>query len=166
MMRFWRRATWFKPKQLSLVGQWTVGLGLFVFSVAIVSVGCDGGSIQGKTSLHEMDHEVAAHWPESLEDAADKIRQRISVLGGVATGEGLESVADPKRELLDILSWVPEIAADTDMSEAAWVPLAEESEKLHARLKTEAYGDQLGKQVLDFAEMIATAWDQGDSDDA
>lgn len=166
-MRFWKFVLRVSPKDLSGVKQRSFGFAIIMFAMVINTVGCTGDSVQGKASLHEMDHVVAAHWPESLEDAADKIRERVTRLGGgSAVARGIDSVVDAKKELSEILSWVPEVAADTDMSEANWVPLAEESERLHARLKMENFSDQLGKQVLDFADVLATAWNTGDSDDA
>ncbi len=41
---------------------------------------------------------------------------------------------DPAAEIFEIVSWVPEIAADTDLSESDWVPIYDASEALIARL--------------------------------
>ncbi|TWT93533.1 hypothetical protein [Neorhodopirellula pilleata] len=83
-----------------------------------------------KTSLFEDDHEVAPHWPDGLEDAAAKIRQRLDA--------SKSSPAEAKQqadEIVDLVSWVPEIAADTNLPEPDWIPLDNAAESLSANLR-------------------------------
>jgi len=98
-------------------------------------LGC-AGEDTAKTSHFEHDHEVAPHWPKDLADAAAKIRQRLD------TSE--PSSAETERhadEIAEIVSWVPEIAADTNLSERDWIPLDRAADSLSANLR--ATGNEL-----------------------
>ncbi len=88
------------------------------------------GCVAEKKSLHEMDHELPPHWPLHMEDAAKKIEQRLS---GSQDKESAEKVY---QEVLDLIEWAPEVAADTNLSEADWVPIHELSETLRNHLRS------------------------------
>ena len=103
-----------------------------------------------KTSHFEHDHEVAAHWPDGLADAAAQIRGRLERTDhdhsrahqhGHPHDEGHhddhhhDHHHDPGDEIADIVSWVPEIAADTNLSEQDWIPLDDAAESLSANLR-------------------------------
>ena len=77
------------------------------------------GCVAEKESLHEMDHELPPHWPVNMEDAAEKIEQRLSQI------EVKESPETTREELSDLIEWAPEIAADTDLPELEWIPIRE-----------------------------------------
>ncbi|MGB7343440.1 MAG: hypothetical protein WBD20_04465 [Pirellulaceae bacterium] len=119
--------------------------------VVLCQVGCGPQDDAPKESHFEHDHEVAVHWPSDLADAAIKIRERLV---WIDTGEMPEEdphdndhddhERDPKSEIIDLVSWIPEVAADTNLSEADWSPLYHASESLMANLrasKTEYDGD-------------------------
>ncbi len=99
--------------------QWSL---LSILSVALV--GCS----ESQDSLHGLDHVVPAHWPSSLQDAADKIEQRVTSIHSQTESEAA------RDELLDLIEWAPEIAADTDMSEEQWLPIYRMSETLRGHL--------------------------------
>lgn len=91
-------------------------------------VGCSNHEVDDD---HEkVEHFVPAHWPNDLVDASDKITQRASQLSGQSTTDA----TTVENQLRDIVGWVPEIAADTDLSEAQWNPIHQASEKLSKRL--------------------------------
>ncbi len=89
------------------------------------------GCAAEQESLHELDHEVPAHWPSSMEDAAAKIEQRLQSLSG-PTDTVTQSL---REELVDVIEWAPEIAADTDLPEADWIPIYDLSETLRKHLR-------------------------------
>ena len=64
-----------------------------------------------------------------MEDAAQKIEQRLELIRSKAT---LEST---RKELLDLIEWAPEVAADTDLDELEWVPVYELSETLRLHFR-------------------------------
>ena len=96
----------------------------FILLLTAFSLGC----VAEKESLHEMDHELPPHWPQNMEDAAQKIEQRLGLL------ETKESLETTREELSDLITWVPEVAADTDLPELEWVPIYELSETLRHHL--------------------------------
>jgi hypothetical protein len=92
--------------------------------VVLLLLGC----VAEKESWHEEDHELPPHWPLNIEDAAQKIQQRLDQTGVE------ESLATTREELTDLIEWVPEVAADTDLVEDDWVPIYELSETLRRHL--------------------------------
>ena len=79
-----------------------------------------------KNSLFDDDHEIPSHWPSNLGEAVVKIRGRL-----IRLDEQDETVA---AELFDLVSWTPELAAETSMSESQWNPIYDASESLRLRL--------------------------------
>lgn len=91
----------------------------------IALIGCGGE----KESLHELEHEIPPHWPMDFSDAISKMEQRVGTLKSTHRSNEIQT------ELLDIVGWVPEIAADTDLSEEAWVPIYRVCETLRRHLE-------------------------------
>jgi hypothetical protein len=92
-------------------------------------IGCG----ESKSSLHELDHVTPGHWPTDLADAASKMRDRLATLD--EAGKALEG--EPKvafDELSDLVQWVPEVAADTDLGETQWNKLYQASEAARKQL--------------------------------
>jgi hypothetical protein len=93
-----------------------------------------GSSLPGcgseTASLYEAEHVTPAHWPADLADAAEKIRERIALVNA----EDREMAGTAERELIDLVKWTPEIAADTDMTESDWLPIYEQAERLRVQL--------------------------------
>ena len=88
----------------------------FMIICVALFIGCTNKEAP-KTSHFEHDHHVADHWPDGLADAANKIRERLDQYKNHPAEAVL--IAD---EITDIVGWVPEIAADTDLSEQDWIP--------------------------------------------
>jgi len=110
-----------------------LGLMLLLCAGVIGILGCG----KSKDSLHEMDHVTPQHWPSSLSDAAEKIRERLSMLQVEPAGDGTSSNPDPStllKELSDLVGWVPEVAADTDLAEQDWNKLYAASEVARKQL--------------------------------
>ena len=82
---------------------------------------------------HAHDHFVPVHWPSDIADIATKIEIRKIALGadGVSSEKRRRVL---KKELIDVVGWAPEIAADSYLKESEWVPIYNESLKLSQRL--------------------------------
>ncbi len=93
--------------------------------------GCGGDAESSKRSHFEHDHDVAEHWPRDLVDTANKIRQRLDRLETDSS-----DVVHLSEQIVDLISWVPEIAADTDLPEERWLPIYHASETLTANLRS------------------------------
>ena len=97
----------------------------------LVLAGCE----PEKESLHEHDHEEPEHWPASMQDAARLIEQRLAILSNTSSDDTHEK-EHAQEELLDLVEWSPEIAADTDLAEEAWLPIFAASESLRKGLQS------------------------------
>ncbi|WP_145388817.1 hypothetical protein [Stieleria neptunia] len=97
-------------------------------------VGCVGEPASPKTSHFEHDHEMAEHWPSDLADASAKLRARLDAIV-TALEENPDQAQQLADEVAEIVSWVPEIAADTNLSEQDWIPLDHAAESLAANLR-------------------------------
>ena len=110
---------------------------LIVLAAVLLIAGCH----TEKESLHELDHEVPPHWPSSIFDTAIKIQERLDALldgaaDSVETGSA-DSEATIRSELLDLVTWAPEIAADTNLTEQQWIPIYEMSETIRKHLASD-----------------------------
>jgi len=111
----------------------------------VLLVGC----AQEKESLYEHEHFQPEHWPESILEAADFIETRAV---SIASGGGDEKERSQlHEELEDLVGWAPEIAADTDLSEADWLPIYELSEAMRGHLSA---GDNLAEHQSDFERLV------------
>jgi hypothetical protein len=101
---------------------------LYIIFLAFAVNGCANPSSDGE--YEKVEHFVPAHWPSDLLDASSKIEDRTLQLSGktAANAPALEG------ELRDIVGWIPEIAADTELTEEQWDPLYFASEELSKRL--------------------------------
>ena len=102
--------------------------------VWICALACIVGCGESKRSLHEMDHVIPTHWPTGCADAAGKLRERVSLLQSATESNSTVDYAATFKELCDLVDWVPEVAADTDLAEADWIKLYEASERARKRL--------------------------------
>lgn len=96
------------------------------------------GCGESKKSLHEMDHVIPAHWPSDFTDAAGKISERLKLLRtDTVDAKTVDTKTDSSathKELSDLVGWIPELAADTDLSESNWMKLYEASEVARKKL--------------------------------
>ncbi len=94
--------------------------------------GCETGEDSDKRSHHDVDHTTPDHWPDGLPDLALKITRRIGTLRERSGGDEIVG-----RELSDLVSWAPEVAADSDLTESEWIPIDEAAESLSRRLQSD-----------------------------
>ncbi|MCC6511515.1 MAG: hypothetical protein IT423_20615 [Pirellulaceae bacterium] len=108
---------------------------LIAFQLGILlCLGVSGGCMQVRSSTHELEHETPAHWPTSLADAAEKLEQRIN---SISTNDPALNPA--RTELKDIITWLPEVAADTYLKEDQWM-------KIHAACQRTLATDKPGNE--------------------
>jgi hypothetical protein len=86
---------------------------LCLLGLAWVQSGCmRPGSSEGSDDSHE--EHFPAHWPASIFNAADRLKQ-------LATSDALEPKNENitvETEWLDLIRWLPELAADSDLTQA------------------------------------------------
>lgn len=111
-------------------------------AMILAVVGCG----EEQESLHEHDHFVPAHWPTDLQRASQLILERVPRATADATA---------RKELLDLMSWVPEIAADTPLGEPEWNPIFAQCEQYRKRL-LRGYDAALGTELQELAATLTT----------
>ncbi len=125
---------------------------LSLASGAWACLGCSKDPSQ--TDTHEHHHEVASHMPTSLGDLCRKMRDRLQQINNGQTSVEVES------ELIDLVSWAPEFAADTDISESRWIAIYESSEQVRTSIGNES--DQWNQSKIDeisqLCQLSEDAW--------
>ena len=113
------------------------GFGRSLILALLLMAGCTNDE-PAKTSLFEDDHVVAAHWPADMQDLSTKLRERIEKLDATRREPRSPDQANATvfNEIKDLVGWTAEIAADTNLSEADWMPIYEKSESITANMRT------------------------------
>jgi hypothetical protein len=103
--------------------------GLLIVSLAFLIL--SGCALRPATDDGRLEHHAAPHHPSSFPAAVDELDRRFSEL---STKPPLDVAHDQSAtELADIVRWLPELAADSDLKRADWEAanrLALELEKL------------------------------------
>ena len=68
---------------------------------------------------HGHDHHIADHRPEDYADLVRQLERRPSLIHAEADHD-MRHAAHELEELRDIIAWLPEIAADTDLVKRDW----------------------------------------------
>jgi len=71
-----------------------------------------GGCRGPNAEEHEEEH-FPPHWPNTIFEASDRLRMIVDTNGVVES-----KATSIEQELLDLLEWIPELIADSDMSKA------------------------------------------------
>lgn len=122
-----------------------------------LAAGCSQSSTDqaGHDDHEEHDHFVPVHWPSDITDIATKIDVRKVALSadGVSSEKRRQTL---RKELIDIVGWAPEIAADSYLKESEWVPIYEESLRLSQRLNRMGLvlEDETAGELQRFSELI------------
>jgi hypothetical protein len=82
-------------------------------ALVVAFAGCAAGPVAAPGSSEEEAHELPAHHPRSFRRAIDAIEERAPA---VASGDAVAA----RRELADILRWLPMLAADTELGRGEW----------------------------------------------
>lgn len=108
---------------------------------------------------HDDDHEpgighhIPDHRPGDVAVAVRQIRRRISELNWTPPADARESAQRHIHELADILRWLPELAADSDMGEREWDELNGLAHRLERWLDT----GKVGAGGRSSSSLVATA---------
>lgn len=116
------------------------------------SIGCQGGSEPEKTSLFEDDHYVAPHWPSDVHDLHQKMLARLD-----AAKADTQPSDQNVIELIDLVVWTPELTADSELTEAEWLPFHELSEQLAPRLRKAGLTNDNRTEAIKLCQMIESA---------
>jgi hypothetical protein len=85
-----------------------------------------------QATFAEHDHERPPHMPANFPQAVAELRRR-HLLWTASTFAREARPTDPKhQELYDIVGWLPMLAADSDLTEAEWLPVKHATDRLTA----------------------------------
>lgn len=107
------------------------------------------GCVDGRKSTHELEHVVPEHWPTSLSDAADKIESRLGSVRGSTVSNLLA-----RDELMEIIGWLPEVAADTELREPVWNLIHDDCERIGLLIKQSGNVTQAEVDLRDLCERL------------
>ena len=127
-------------------------LGMSILSLCVACAGCSRASSQAKSQVHS--HETVNHMPKSLGDLCQKILVRLDKY---QNGDASDQI---KSELTDLVSWAPEFAADTDLSERLWIPIYQASEKLRSSIESDKtrWDQQRVEEIAELCRISEQAW--------
>ena len=125
----------------------------FLLWLFTIITGC-GTSTDSHSSDGGHHHDVPPHLPTSLADLCQAVETRLQQL------EVESDDAKLKSELTDLISWTPEFAADTDMSEQRWIPIYELSEELRLSIDKQPRDWNLQRldQITRLCQISRDAW--------
>ena len=109
--------------------------------------GCDG-AVSGSPAL-DPHAEKVDHLPRSLGDLGRKMRRRVRQLGG-------PDEAEVRSELMDLVTWAPEYAADTDLPESRWWEVYEASGSI--RGGSDEWDSERVAAIERLANLCSEAW--------
>jgi len=115
--------------------------------LAVLTNGCADQDSAVKSTLHDHDHVLPDHWPVDLDDTSSKIRERLVLLD--SQGDDTS-----RRELDDLIAWVPEIAADSDLTESQWLPIYNASEALRSSIRRRGWTAEHIEQTEELCKLI------------
>lgn len=81
--------------------------------------GCSQSDADDHANDHHLEHFVPHHKPANFDAAVRQIDERtehLSLHAGHRHGDEGEEL----QELLDVVNWIPELAADSDLNESEW----------------------------------------------
>lgn len=104
-----------------------------LIAVLVLVFGLSSGCSKGANSTQQssrLEHHQAAHHPTSFADAIGQLERRDGRIQAAS-----RDVASPKlkreiKEMLDILEWLPTIAADTDLKQRDWEAVKQQATQL------------------------------------
>lgn len=107
---------------------------LACLALLISVTGCGEKTTVGSESEEHLEHFVPPHKPASYSDLVKSLRDRIDQVSAGGTPSETQ-----KTELLDVIRWIPEIAANSDLRKSDWEVAAGTSVTME-RLFQECFG--------------------------
>jgi hypothetical protein len=122
--------------------------------VPLLFAGCD--SLEPELAADDAAHHVPEHRPQSFTEGVRAVRSRLAKLSADGAAENRQQFAREGQELRDIIQWLPELAAETDLRKADWNRVHAASRRLVGRWKNISAsfaGNSSARAVLVTSEM-------------
>lgn len=119
--------------------------------LSICCLFCASCSTEDQSEDQHLEHVIPAHKPATFEEAVTQLRERRDQVELTATSE-----RDPQElaELGDIIRWLPDIAADSELLRNDWEQVQRDSvrlEELYQQLVSNVDSEQ---DVIDWQEIM------------
>lgn len=103
-------------------------------AVALSTLTSGSGCHTGE-SHEEAEHHAPAHRPDAYPAAVERIEVLHAELLDPASPARPEGTVDALQELFDLVRWLPELAADSDLNERSWTQVAESARATETTLQ-------------------------------
>jgi hypothetical protein len=113
---------------LSKVRTLTRWLAVFLFCL----LGCQLASDISEEE-HESHEHFPPHWPHTIFKASDRLSELIANPAAASPQTALSSQISPQQEFIDLIGWLPILAADSDLDRATFDRIDSASSKLQLR---------------------------------
>jgi hypothetical protein len=116
--------------------------GVFLLMACCLSLpaGCSRATGVGEEDEH-LEHYIPPHKPQNFRELVEQLSKRVTRLAGATDPSAAEL-----QELRDIIDWIPELAADSELLKADW-ELAERTGKELQQSYLECFGTGAASQV-------------------
>ncbi len=99
--------------------------------VPLLVAGCD--SLEPELAAGDAEHHFPEHRPQNFTDGVRAVRSRLAKLSAEGAAQNRQQFARQGQELRDIIQWLPELAAETDLRKADWDRVHAASRRLAGR---------------------------------
>ncbi len=120
------------------------------------SIGCFS-TFQESKEAHEAGHSVPAHKPDSFSAALTAIADRQQQLTGEDWSTGVDSRTVLLQELRDIVGWLPELAAQTDLEKPDWDRIQRLTQSLLSQINASVQQKQTWQLPDNWQELLVLA---------
>ena len=115
----------------------STSLVLIVMAVlCAMSSGCGSSSshsITAESADHDgLEHHIPEHKPKSFDAAVPELRRRLAVIRSAFESDQTLASSEELTEFEDIVNWLPELAADSDMHKPEWDQVHEIAKRLQS----------------------------------
>ena len=116
--------------------------GVFLLMACCLSLpaGCSRATGVGEEDEH-LEHFIPPHKPQKFRELVEELSKRVTHLSGATDPSAAEL-----QELRDIIDWIPELAADSELLKADW-ELAERTGKELQQCYLECFGTGAAAQM-------------------
>lgn len=122
------------------------GLLIALLCCAMGIVGC--GEAKESPDDEHLEHFVPAHKPKDFGELVEQLALRVPQLTSAASPGGDDDHAMAVQELSDIIGWIPELAADSELLKADFESAIATGNKFFA-----VYAESFGPKKLKAAEL-------------
>ena len=91
-----------------------------------------GGSAEHDSHDHLHDHGIPDHKPATFAEAVKQLPRRQRLLLSEFSAGHLDHAQEAIQKLQDVIGWLPELAADTDLRESDWNTVQSVSQQMEA----------------------------------